>query len=162
MQILLADGLGHGPLAADAANRAKRVFGETRGGPLILMEAMHRALQSTRGAAVAVAEIDPAGRSVRYCGVGNIAGVIASANDSQHMVSMNGIVGHQAMRTREFTYRWDQNSLIVMHSDGISGRWQLSGYPGLAGRRASVIAAVLFRDLRKTSDDATVLVGRQR
>jgi hypothetical protein len=75
---------------------------------------------------------------------------------------MNGIAGHQSIRTREFEYPWNCNSVIVMHSDGISGRWQLSAYSGLAGRRSSMIAAVLFRDWHKKNDDSTVLVGRQK
>jgi hypothetical protein len=78
------------------------------------------------------------------------------------MVSMNGIAGHQTIRAREFEYQWTRHSVIVMHSDGISGRWQLAGYSGLVGRRSSMIAAVLFRDWRKKTDDATVLVARQK
>lgn len=162
IQIMLADGLGHGALAADASKLARQAFEEKQGNPQNLLEAIHGALRSTRGAAVAVAEIDPGNQMVRYCGVGNIAGLIASGDGNQHMVSMNGIVGHQTIRTREFTYRWNPHSLIVMHSDGLSGRWQLSAYPGLASRRSSLVAAVLFRDLRKSNDDAAVLVGRQR
>jgi anti-sigma regulatory factor (Ser/Thr protein kinase) len=162
MQIMVADGLGHGPLAADASTGAKRAFESTPGSPQRIMEAIHAALHSTRGAAVAVAEIDPRQGRVRYCGVGNIAGAIAAGESVQRMVSMNGIAGHQVIRTREFEYAWSPNSIVVMHSDGISGRWQLTDYMGLASRRSSVIATVLFRDFRKTSDDATVFVGRQK
>jgi anti-sigma regulatory factor (Ser/Thr protein kinase) len=162
MQIMVADGLGHGMLAGDAANAAKRAFEATQGTPQRIIEAIHTALHSTRGAAVAVAEIAPNQGRVRYCGVGNIAGLIATGENTQHMVSMNGIAGHGTVRTRQFEYQWSRQSVIVMHSDGISGRWQLSNYSGLAGRRSSMIAAVLFRDWRKKSDDATLLVGRQK
>jgi anti-sigma regulatory factor (Ser/Thr protein kinase) len=162
IQLMVADGLGHGNLAGDAANAAKQAFEATQGTPQRIIEAIHTALHSTRGAAVAVADIAPREGRVRYCGVGNIASLIATGENTQHMVSMNGIVGHQTIRTREFEYRWDRNSVIVMHSDGISGRWQLTGYAGLIGRRSSMIAAVVFRDWRKKSDDATVLVGRQK
>jgi anti-sigma regulatory factor (Ser/Thr protein kinase) len=162
IQIMVADGLGHGTLASDAASAAKRAFEATQGTPQRIVEAIHAALHSTRGAAVAVAEIAPNQGRVRYCGVGNIAGIIETGENTHHMVSMNGIAGHQSIRTKEFEYRWHRHSVIVMHSDGISGRWQLSGYSGLAGRRSSMIAAVLFRDWRKRSDDATLLVGRQK
>jgi len=162
IQIMVADGLGHGPVAADASSAARRAFENAHGSPEKLIQAIHAALHSTRGAAVAVAQIEPERGRVRYCGVGNIAGLIATGERTQHMVSMNGIAGHQAIRTREFEYAWSPNSIVVMHSDGISGRWQLTDYMGLASRRSSVIATVLFRDFRKTSDDATAFVGRQK
>jgi hypothetical protein len=76
------------------------------------------------------------------------------------MVSMNGIVGHGTIRPRQFEYRWQPASTLIMHSDGLSSRWQLDQYPGLAWRRSSVIAGALFRDCRKTTDDATILVAK--
>lgn len=162
VQIMVADGLGHGPLAAEAGNAAKTTFQEIRSGPPRILEAMHHALRSTRGAAVAIAEIDPARGKLRYCGVGNIAGVIVTGESTQHMVSLSGIVGHQTIRAREFEYSWTPYSTLIMHSDGISGRWQLSNYPALLGRRSSIVAGALFRDCRKQSDDASVMVGKQR
>ena len=162
IQIMVADGLGHGVLAAEASSAARRAFEETTGSPRLLLEAMHSALRSTRGAAVAVAEIEPIRNCVRFCGIGNIVGRIISSNNSQHMTSMNGIVGHQTIRVREFEYEWRPESLVVIHSDGLSARWELSQYPGLQSRRCSVVAATLFRDLRRVTDDGSVLVGRQR
>ena len=44
-----------------------------------------------------------------------------------------------------------------MHSDGISTHWDLADYPGLAARHPALIAAVLFRDLSRGRDDATVV-----
>ncbi len=161
MQCMLVDGLGHGPLAAEAATAAKGVFARTAGEPRDLIEAMHGALRGTRGAAAAVLQIDPQKQRTRYCGVGNIAGAILRGEESQHMVSMNGIIGHQTIKSREFEYAWDSSALAVMHSDGLSGRWQMTQYPGLASRRSSIVAAVLFRDQRKTTDDGSILVGRQ-
>lgn len=163
IQILLADGLGHGILASDAAERARAVFLESHGDPQSLIETIHTALRSTRGAAVAIAEIDTNRNRVRFCGVGNIAGSIVHATErSQHMVSMNGIVGHQVIRPRQFEYQWNAASVLLMHSDGIGSRWQLSSYPGLLNHRSSMIAASLFRDFRKTTDDATMLAGKQK
>src|SRR5262249_15768002 len=57
--LLVADGLGHGPLAAEASRAAARVFRENPGlGPAGVLQAAHQALRGTRGAAVAVAELD--------------------------------------------------------------------------------------------------------
>jgi hypothetical protein len=99
---------------------------------------------------------------VGFCGIGNIAGCIVTPERQHQMVSLSGIAGHQAARLKEFEYGWSTNSIIVLHSDGVSARWQLSSYPGLAVRKSSIIAAALFRDLRKPTDDASVIVGKQR
>jgi hypothetical protein len=161
MQFMLADGLGHGPLAAEAATAAKVFFERSAGEPRELIEAMHAALRGTRGAAAAILQVDPQNQRARFCGVGNIAALILTGDRSQHLVSMNGIVGHQTIRTREFEYAWHPDSLAILHSDGLSSRWQMAQYPGLASRRASVIAAALFRDHRKAADDASILAARQ-
>jgi hypothetical protein len=74
---MVADGLGHGPLAAKAAMEAVRVFSEcAAGSPGELIEAVHGPLRATRGAAVAVASIDLTRRVMTFAGVGNIAGSV--------------------------------------------------------------------------------------
>ena len=68
--VLVADGLGHGPLAADAAREAVRVFREhAELDPVEIVHRIHSALRSTRGAAVAVAELNPRARN-RYASSG--------------------------------------------------------------------------------------------
>ena len=47
-----------------------------------------------------------------------------------------------------------------MHSDGLSARWKLDDYPGLAQADTGVVAAILYRDARRGRDDATILVAR--
>jgi hypothetical protein len=156
----LADGLGHGPDAAIASQDAVRAFrrNKTRR-PKEILEAAHIALHGTRGVAAAVAEIDHAKQEVCFAGIGNIAGTIAGPARCQSMVSHNGIVGHQVRKVQEFTYPWVQNALLVLHSDGLSSRWQLERYPGLVVRHPSLITGVLYRDFQRDNDDATVLVA---
>jgi hypothetical protein len=56
---MVADGLGHGPFAAEAAAEAIRIFDEcARMTPVEILTAAHGALRKTRGAAVAIAEIN--------------------------------------------------------------------------------------------------------
>ena len=77
---LAVDGLGHGPQAAEAAQAAMRVFRERAGRDeaQVLLETIHTALRSTRGAAAAVAVVDAARQELVYAGIGNIAGTIVS------------------------------------------------------------------------------------
>ncbi len=73
----VADGLGHGPDAAIAAHAALAMAKEYRdSSPAELVERAHGALRSTRGAALAVGQIDPARNIVRFCGVGNITATL--------------------------------------------------------------------------------------
>ena len=160
--LLLSDGLGHGPSAADATERALEAFrrhAERSAAEVIGF--VHDALRSTRGAAVAVAEVDHRQGTVQYCGIGNIsASIITPDGNVQHLVSLSGIAGHNVRRIQTFTYPWRPGSVLVMHSDGINTHWTLSAYRGLAARRPDVVAAVLMRDHRRTRDDATVAILR--
>jgi anti-sigma regulatory factor (Ser/Thr protein kinase) len=160
--IVCADGLGHGPDAAAASTAATRVFdAHAAEGPERLLERMHAALRPTRGAAVSVAEVDLAARTVRYAGVGNIAATVWAPGATRSLVSHNGIVGHEMRKVQLFEVPLPPQALLVMHSDGIATRWQLEKYPGLALRDPAVIAAVLYRDFCRGRDDATVVVARE-
>ena len=158
-QLVIADGLGHGPAAAEASRLAVEAFAAHKDRALIpLMEAMHDACRPTRGAAVAVAEIDLARETLRYVGVGNIAASILTGGKSASLVSMNGIVGVRCEKIQEFSYSWPQNSLLVMSSDGLKTQCHLNRYTGLLGRHPSLIAGVLYRDCNRGTDDSTVAV----
>ena len=122
------------------------------------IEAAHRAMSGTRGAAVAVARLELGAQSMTYAGVGNISGSLLSQKTSRGLVSHNGTVGHQMRKVQEFEYPWPDRGLLVLHSDGLQTRWTLEAYPGLAARHPGVIAGVLYRDFKRGRDDVTVVV----
>lgn len=159
LRLLVADGLGHGSFAAEASQKAAEVFLANPHAELpILLDFIHGALRSTRGAAVAVAEVD-AGRSVvTYAGVGNIAATVLNHEKTTSLISMNGTMGVQHRGIRTFSYPWASDSVLVMNSDGLKTRWELAQYGGLINRHAALIAGVLFRDQARSSDDVTVVV----
>ena len=160
-RLMIADGLGHGPLAAEASELAAKVFREGSGMDLpFLLERMNAALRSTRGAAIAIAEVNAAQQQVRYAGVGNIAGAIVGPGKSTHLVSHNGTVGSTFPKPREFTYGWTSDSSLIMNSDGLKSQWRLDGYVGLQQRHPALVAGVLFRDFNRGSDDSTVATLR--
>ena len=78
------------------------------------------------------------------------------------MVSLPGIVGQQRREIREFDYPLPAEALVVLHSDGLTDRWTLDDYPGLAGHAPVVIAATLLRDAGRRRDDAAVAGGEGR
>jgi anti-sigma regulatory factor (Ser/Thr protein kinase) len=163
LSAIVVDGLGHGPLAAKAAAEGLAVFGDGRfKGPLAYFEAAHSSMNTTRGAAIAVAQVNISERKLHYAGVGNIAGRLVSVETGKcwSLISYNGIVGTAIRKLQQFEYQWQNCDLLIMHSDGLSDRWKLSDYPGLARADTAVIAAVLYRDAKRGSDDSTVLVAR--
>jgi anti-sigma regulatory factor (Ser/Thr protein kinase) len=158
---LLVDGLGHGPLAAAAAHAAVRLFEEAPAGPPArLLEFMHQRLGGTRGAAVGIAELDATSRQARYAGIGNISGWIDDGERRRGMVSHPGIVGHQARKFLQFDYELPPGATLVLHSDGLTDKWDLSNYPGLRNRDPILMAATLLRDAGVRHDDAAVAVVR--
>jgi anti-sigma regulatory factor (Ser/Thr protein kinase) len=159
--LMVVDGLGHGLGAAEAAREAEQVLAEaTDSGPLAILQNIHGALKKTRGAAVAVARIRTQQKLVTYAGVGNIGGSIVSPGACRSMASHNGTSGHNVPRVQEFTYPWDANSILIMHSDGLTSRWDLERYPGIWSKHPSLIATVLHRDFKRGRDDVTVLAAK--
>jgi anti-sigma regulatory factor (Ser/Thr protein kinase) len=162
--VAVIDGLGHGLPAANASAAARRVFADDPNiPPAATLMKMHDSLRSTRGAAAAVARIDLEREIVTFAGIGNIAGHISSDAGTRNCVSHGGIVGgDRPIRVQEFTYPFATDSILVMHSDGLSTHWNLDTYAGLAARDPSLIAGVLFRDFKRDRDDVTVLVAKGR
>jgi anti-sigma regulatory factor (Ser/Thr protein kinase) len=161
--ILLADGLGHGPGAAEASGEAVAALQRANDlAPTAVLEQVHHALRSTRGAAVAIAQVDVEKEQVRFAGAGNISAMIISPAKLQHMISHNGTAGHNVRKFQEFVYPWTEQTVLVMHSDGITTSWRLDAYSGIIRRDPSLLAAVLIRDASRGRDDACVVAARDR
>jgi anti-sigma regulatory factor (Ser/Thr protein kinase) len=161
LAILVCDGLGHGYEAAKAAARAVECFRvgawET---PQQALQMANEELRPTRGAAAALALIDSKQRRVRFCGVGNIVAGIVAHERVHHLVSHNGILG-AAHRIAEFDYEWPPGATLIMHSDGLSARWQLSRWGHIWRRHPALIAGMAYRDLARGTDDAVVVVASE-
>jgi hypothetical protein len=158
--LMVADGLGHGPDAAEASSEAISVLMRSKElAPVVLLERVHQALRATRGAAVAVAHIATEQKQLRFAGVGNVSASIIALGSTQHLVSHNGTAGHNVRKFQEFVYAWPTKGILVMHSDGITTGWHLNSYPGLPERHPSLLAAVLYRDASRGRDDACVVVA---
>jgi serine phosphatase RsbU (regulator of sigma subunit) len=157
LSIFVVDGLGHGTFAAEAAKAGIDAFRALPSAtPQEVMTRANAAMSKTRGGAAACARI--VGDRLSYAGVGNIAAAIVGAGKSQGLVSHNGTLGIHKRPSQQFEYVRDPGSVLVMHSDGVSARWELKKQPELLSRHPAIIAAAIYRDHGRGRDDATVLV----
>lgn len=156
--VVVVDGLGHGTFAAEAARTCIGAFQSAPfDAPRDVLQRANRAMSRTRGGAAAVARLSNG--SLTYGGVGNITGYLVSAEKSQGLVSHNGTLGLHQRPAQQLEYQVEPGALLVMHSDGVSARWDLKQRPELLRAHPAIIAAALYRDHgRDGRDDATVVV----
>lgn len=162
--LMLADGLGHGARAAHASDAAVEALHDTGHlPPDEILRLMNPALRPTRGAAVAVAQLDTDRGELAFAGVGNIGARLHTDGSWEHLVSHPGIVGAQFPATVPVRrLPWRPNSLLVLHSDGLPSRWVPPEDPGLLGHDPAVVAATVLRDASSAAnpvrDDTCVAV----
>ncbi|MFB6887980.1 ATP-binding SpoIIE family protein phosphatase [Kitasatospora sp. NPDC056327] len=161
--LMFCDGLGHGPLAFRAAADAVAAFhASSAHTPEAVLADIHRALRSGRGGAVAVALVEPAARRLAFCGVGNVSAFVvdADAGTRRALPSAPGIVGHQLPALHTVGHDLAPRSAVVVHSDGLTDRWQAAAVPGLLSHPPATAAALLLREAGVRRDDAGVLVAK--
>jgi anti-sigma regulatory factor (Ser/Thr protein kinase) len=161
--ITVADGLGHGAGAREAADAALAIAGvqgsHTDG--VRMLQQIHAGIRHTRGAACAVIHVRRQAPTFTFAGVGNVTAVVSIAGTQRHVISSNGTLGHSAAAFRSFEYPWASDAVLIVHTDGLGSHWAIDRYPGLLVRHPSIIAAVLYRDFSRQRDDVTVLVARE-
>jgi len=163
LSIFVADGLGHGIPAHEAADAAVRAFGAIHeASPSRVIADVHAALRATRGAAVAHLAVDLERGIAQYAGLGNISStVLLPGGRRQTMVSHNGTAGRSVARIQEFTYPVPRGATLVLFSDGLATHWDLAPYPQVERHAPSLTAGVLYRDFSRRRDDVTVIVVRE-
>lgn len=155
--IALADGLGHGPMAAVAAKEFCHFVKENEAKTLThLLGQGSTHIARTRGAAVAIIRIDKENHSLQFSGIGNVE-LQAVSEDSIKPVSVPGIVGRKLRKIKEFDYTLHQGDLLALYTDGISSRFELKSYRHLPAEK---IAEKILDDHGKFHDDATCIVIR--
>lgn len=158
--VTLLDGLGHGPLAAEAARGAIMGFngGRIDDTPSDVLKRAHETAKSTRGAVMAVAMFDANNATMQFAGIGNIVAIVAGGGETEHLLSMDGTVGYNMRVVRQTDSVWRLGRVFIATTDGLSTRWNLNKHPGLMLKHPSLIAAVLHRDFSRDSDDASIIV----
>jgi len=167
--LAVADGLGHGEAAKEAARLAMNVVEEHSHKSLVeILENCNRQLYGTRGVVMSLAVLNAFDNSMEWLGVGNVEGVLVrSAPDgkpgTESLLLACGVVGGQLPPLRTATLGMTSGDTLVFATDGIQRGFESN--MGLIKRPQETAQHILERDGLET-DDALVLVatfqGRQQ
>lgn len=160
--ILILDGLGHGPGAYEAAQSAIKTYTHLpRESPSQVLKEIHQQIKKTRGAVGMALKFNFKEETLSYCGVGNIAGKTISYNNVKNLHSFNGIVGHvMSSRIHDQEIPWHKGNLLLIHSDGLTSRWNISQYERIHRHDLAILAACLYRDHKRGNDDTTIIISK--
>jgi negative regulator of sigma-B (phosphoserine phosphatase) len=159
----LIDGLGHGPEAADAAERCAEVVSANAEAPAAdLLDLCHAALLDSRGVVMTVAWFDLERSLLSWAGVGNVdARLVRTGPELREEVALvfGGVVGYRMPKVRVATMPLGRGDVLVMLTDGIESAISaaLTG-----GGTAQALADRIFSMHGKGTDDALAVVVRYR
>jgi anti-sigma regulatory factor (Ser/Thr protein kinase) len=163
LTLAVADGIGHGPEAAHAAQEAIRAVTEGRGDdPESLLKRAHTLSAQTRGAVMAIARVDEHVNEVSVASAGNTSTAIVGPKGIERFggssFALGSRVPHPRIRLSHATLtRWDA---VVLHTDGISSRFNPNLDPDLLRQHPLLIAHRILLDFGVENDDGLVLVAR--
>ncbi|MBC8052215.1 MAG: SpoIIE family protein phosphatase [Sphingobacteriaceae bacterium] len=159
-KLLVADGLGHGPEAHNVIVEARKAFSLCmENDPVEIIRFLHQAIKKTRGAVGTVVVYDFKRKVWKIAGVGNIATGMMNYQSVRNLMSYNGIIGHNIpnnMSSQEMSS--DDFHQIILCSDGLKSRWDTSKYPGIYKYDLSFLAAALYKDYARKTDDMSVVI----
>lgn len=158
----IIDGVGHGPLAYQAAREAQLFVEKHSDKPLeSLFFGVGRACHGTQGVVMALARFDWGRERLTFASVGNIESHVFACPQKMNFVVRRGLIGLNAPNPVVTEHRWVPSQVIVLHSDGVSARWEWDDYPELWEASAVNVAQQLLYRQARDNDDATVVVVKE-
>jgi anti-sigma regulatory factor (Ser/Thr protein kinase) len=162
IRIFVGDGLGHGQHAHEAVMLASNFFFESNEtNPVDMIRQMHEKVRKSRGLVATIAILDRSLNEWKICGVGNILTRLYQGITYKNYMSYNGTIGLNiptSMNSSKFAA--ERNQFLVMASDGIRTRWDLSKFPSILKYDNMVMAAAVYKDFNRGTDDASVVIAK--
>jgi len=156
------DGVGHGQLAFQAAREAQLFVEAHYDRPLdTLFCGVDRACRGTQGVVMALARFDWGSESLIFASVGNIEARVFACPQKMNFLVRRGLIGLNAPHPVITEHHWEPSQVMVLHSDGVSARWEWADYPELRDASATRAAQHLLNRHARDTDDATVVVVRE-
>jgi anti-sigma regulatory factor (Ser/Thr protein kinase) len=160
IRVFLGDGLGHGVEANKAVTAAVSSFRYCMLKDLgDVLRQIHVDVKSTRGLVGTLATFNFREGAWHICGVGNIHTRTWNVTRVKTYLPYNGIVGHNLPRTiNEQVGEPGKEQILLLCSDGIKTRWDMNKYPGIFRYDMSVMAAAIYKDHARKTDDMSIVI----
>jgi anti-sigma regulatory factor (Ser/Thr protein kinase) len=162
----VCDGLGHGPEAREASNRAMELLMQNANLSLDeLLLAVNSGLSDTRGCVLGVVRFTEENRKIQCVLVGDVRAQLYYFKDAHFFTSTPLIVGDSDIprrRIRVEEIEVPQGGILAMFTDGLETKTSLRGQLDILRRPAIVIAQHLLETHSRGTDDSLVLVARFR
>jgi negative regulator of sigma-B (phosphoserine phosphatase) len=158
--VAVIDGLGHGDLAAEAADLAASILHEhPEESPQELVDRCHQALLRSRGVVMTLAWFDLEAGRMTWTGVGNVEARIVRADGARQdsPVVLAGVVGHQVPRVRMATIDLRPGDAVLFATDGVEADFSVSSALALSAQEQAERILELHS---KGTDDALAVVVR--
>lgn len=161
-KIFMGDGLGHGKEAFDAVQLAISSFIACRDtDPTVILRFIHDPVKKSRGLVGTAVVADHRLKKWSICGIGNIATRLYEGLVPKNYISYNGIIGLNIPNTlKNHEAEFSRHQCLVMSSDGIRTRWDLSQFPSILRYDPIMLAAVIYKDSARKNDDMSILIGK--
>lgn len=159
-RLIALDGLGHGPEANKASESAINEFLSVgKVPPAETIRVLHHKINKTRGAVGMVIHLNSISNLVAYAGLGNISVRIFGMDKTKSLISYNGIIGYSIPNTIHTNQvNFQQHDVMIVYSDGLKSRWEINHLPDIFKHDGSIIAAAIYKDFSRNTDDTLVIV----
>ena len=158
----LADVLGHGVEAHAVAKRIKAYLEKAGSNQLAhLFYELDAMLKGTRGAAISMAWVERSSGALIYAGIGNVV-LKRLGRKPVQLVSRDGTVGLYMRTPLVQKARLDEGEVLVMHSDGVRGRFGTDDYPQIGIHDTRTVASNVIERFGKDQDDASCIIVKYR
>jgi len=161
--VLICDGLGHGPEADAAGQEVREAVLHSRASnsePGAVMGEVTEQLVGKRGAVAALVHIAQPEMTLRYAALGNIATLRVRGDEIKRLPVRDGRIGARTTRGYEESFDLEPGDLIILHSDGLRTLRDNFLPQGLLHKSPLLIAGYLLDRAFRGRDDASIVVLR--
>jgi anti-sigma regulatory factor (Ser/Thr protein kinase) len=161
---VVADGLGHGHEAREAANQAVLTVSRRRGLELEdIMVQLNTDLAGTRGCVMSIVRFDRATRMMECASVGDMHTHVYHRREAYLVTATPMALGTgvlQKRRIRVERVAVEPGSILISFTDGLKSRTNLKGQLDLLRQPVITVAQHLLENYSRPDDDALALVAR--
>jgi anti-sigma regulatory factor (Ser/Thr protein kinase) len=162
----VADGLGHGPEARAASNRALELMTRDRADDLAQMvSALDRELADTRGCAMSIVRFNRNDNTLESVSLGDVHAHIYKLNTARFLTATPFILGARQFPKQRVAIEKvnaEPGAIVVIFSDGLRSSTTLKGQLDILRQPVIGIGEHLLAQHSRPDDDALALVARLR